>query len=403
MLLLADERLAVDYPHYDSDVMSIVFGAGAHVPRIPVASGLAIALHYFENIRIGRDLRMQRQPKSQPPPFDRFAAYDDFITGQVAAVIRNAADPQRGTRYAPLATVSSGYDSPACAVWARRAGVSEAVTITEARGDFEDTDDSGKAIGECLGLKVIELSRQASRRAARDDAELEVLCTGYGGDDIIWIGAEPLLAGRLLLTGYHGDKIWDCDAASVSTNIKRGDPSGGSMLEFRLSAGFLNLPVPFIGCTRHPEIRQLSVSDEMKPWRIGGNYDRPLPRRIVEQAGVARSLFGQTKKAVALPFQDTGDDNPPLEAVLDATVLAQFRGDLDRLHPGWRSVPRRTRLLRKLSLSTKVGLLAQRLGLSKLIKQARWRYRHAQTAHHYLTAWAANTLVARRLKRREGA
>jgi hypothetical protein len=35
----------------------------------------------------------------------------------------------------------------------------------------------------------------------------------------------------------------------------------------------------------------------MRPWSIGGNYDRPVPRRIAEEAGVPRQLFGQLKLA----------------------------------------------------------------------------------------------------------
>ncbi|MCZ7628807.1 MAG: acyl-CoA dehydrogenase family protein [Microthrixaceae bacterium] len=33
----------------------------------------------------------------------------------------------------------------------------------------------------------------------------------------------------------------------------------------------------------------------MAPWSIGGRYDRPIPRRIVEEAGVERRLFGHHK------------------------------------------------------------------------------------------------------------
>ena len=33
----------------------------------------------------------------------------------------------------------------------------------------------------------------------------------------------------------------------------------------------------------------------MEPWSIGGDYDRPLARRILEEAGVPRSYFGSHK------------------------------------------------------------------------------------------------------------
>lgn len=45
-------------------------------------------------------------------------------------------------------------------------------------------------------------------------------------------------------------------------------------------------------------IARISLSDEMSPWRLGTTYDRPIPRRIVEEAGVEREAFGQHKKAI---------------------------------------------------------------------------------------------------------
>ena len=38
----------------------------------------------------------------------------------------------------------------------------------------------------------------------------------------------------------------------------------------------------------------------MTPWSVGGGYDRPIPRRIAESAGVDRQAFGQRKRAVAV-------------------------------------------------------------------------------------------------------
>jgi len=39
------------------------------------------------------------------------------------------------------------------------------------------------------------------------------------------------------------------------------------------------------------------TSEEMQPWSIGGDYDKPFPRRIAEEMGVPRELFGQRKMA----------------------------------------------------------------------------------------------------------
>ena len=44
----------------------------------------------------------------------------------------------------------------------------------------------------------------------------------------------------------------------------------------------------------------------MDPWRIGTDYDRPIPRRIAEQAGVSRELFGRRKMASVTEFPSLG-------------------------------------------------------------------------------------------------
>jgi hypothetical protein len=40
----------------------------------------------------------------------------------------------------------------------------------------------------------------------------------------------------------------------------------------------------------------------MRPWRVGGHYDRPIPRRLVEEAGVPRRSYAKEKRAISQPF-----------------------------------------------------------------------------------------------------
>jgi hypothetical protein len=65
---------------------------------------------------------------------------------------------------------------------------------------------------------------------------------------------------------------------------------------------FIHVPVPMIGARRHTEVSLISRSAEMAPYRIGTDYDRPIPRRVLEDRGVPRSSFGQRKKAASLPL-----------------------------------------------------------------------------------------------------
>ena len=40
----------------------------------------------------------------------------------------------------------------------------------------------------------------------------------------------------------------------------------------------------------------------MNPWRLDTDYDRPIPRRLAEQAGLPREMFGQVKMASVLEY-----------------------------------------------------------------------------------------------------
>ena len=80
-------------------------------------------------------------------------------------------------------------------------------------------------------------------------------------------------------------------------DIRRNDVSGLGIAEVRLWAGFVHVPVPTIYARNITDIVAISNSPEMQPWSVLGDYDRPIPRRIAETAGVPRGLFGIAKKA----------------------------------------------------------------------------------------------------------
>ena len=119
---------------------------------------------------------------------------------------------------------------------------------------------------------------------------------------MIFSGAEESVRGRVLTTGFHGDKVWAKDTNALGTDIVRGDISGLSFCEHRLSVGCIHFPVPFMGVQQIADIKALSNSSELAPWDVPGDYSRPICRRIAEGAGVARGLFGVKKKAATSLF-----------------------------------------------------------------------------------------------------
>ena len=297
LLTAAGLELDADYRSYVLDQKTIARGLGAFVPGIPTRGGATITRHYHCNLLLRAGDGPRELEKPEPPSFGDFAAYRDWLADSVGAIVRNASDPARHSTYRPIATISSGYDSPATAALALAAGCNEALTIREASWG-PVTDDSGTPVAEKLGLTVHEVGL-TDYLAAPGLPEADFVAPG-DASDVPMSAFAPWLANRILLTGFHGDKIWDPNNPDVSRRIARGDASGSNLTEFRLRTGFIHLPVPFMGCTRAADIRRISRSSEMDHWRIGGHYDRPIPRRIAEEAGAARESFGQHKLATAV-------------------------------------------------------------------------------------------------------
>jgi hypothetical protein len=272
--------------------------------------------------------------------------------------------------------LSSGYDSTACAALATRCGGEcLAVTINEARNRHAD---DGRAAARALGMPIVSLERPERQLQPEGghkvwdhvtEADIERLSDFYVGigvaDECLYAPAE-LLARRTILTGFHGDKIWD-PLAVPTPDLVRGDPSGASMGEFRLRVGFLHIPVPMLAFGAHSLLQQIGLSKEMRPWRkmrttrIGPlriplnpltvkahplvvalgrrsqavrawrchGYDRPIPRRMAEEMGVPRKAFGQRKKAASTFVRD-----------LDALSGEILRRLISRYEPALARLPR---------------------------------------------------------------
>ncbi len=293
-LVCAGLDLDPHYRHYLIEMRSIVGGLRKYVTRIPTLQGVPVERHYFCNLVIGRNLQLRRERKPQPPHFKAFADYREYVRGTLERITRNANDRSRSFVYRLRATVSRGYDSPACAMLAKECGCERALTVSNARGN---TIDSGREIGALLFEEVVERKGQHYFHAP-GMTEAEFAALGDAGD-VPFSSFEDILAGAILTTGFHGDKMWDPYTRHVGPDIKRGDASGSSLGEFRLRVGFIHVPVPFIGCEHHSDIRDIGRSAELDPWRVGGRYDRPIARRISEEGGIPRPMFGQKKAAMA--------------------------------------------------------------------------------------------------------
>jgi hypothetical protein len=281
--------------NYGPRFASAVFGIDAYEQHLARTTAGDISRVLFDNLTVTRDLKTSYTRKPLAPPFTTYRSYAQYLTDVLRSAFANAGDPKRTVQFTPLATCSTGYDSAAGAALAKPLGCRTAITLKNSRGGGIDT---GRQVGQALGLEVVELERAQSVESFQEMAEF--LATGMGGEDYCFRYFAPLLDRRILLTGFHGGKIWDL-RAKPNAVLARADISGSSLQEFRLHRNFIHLPVPMIAARRHSDVAAISQQEEMRPYRLN-HYDRPIPRRLLEECGVARELFGQEKKAASILF-----------------------------------------------------------------------------------------------------
>ena len=291
LLARSTNTLIPDYLHYDHHLRTMV----ENVQFMPACCA-PIGILNRANIRLGRDNTINIEQKDEPPSFNSFDSYVEATQHwlrQLQTALQNGAN----ARYRLLTTISSGYDSPAVSVLAKHIGVNEAITIDDSRqGGPGSTDDSGAEIAERLGMRVSRISRNDYQRYGLP-AELVFNFAG-SPDDLPFYTFKDQLCGTVLFNGVHGDTIWN--RVTADRQWRHIGAAGASMQEFRLRAAFVQVPLPFFGCDAQRVISKISQSQEMEPWTLWNDYDRPIPRRIVEEAGIPRELFGMQKMAVTV-------------------------------------------------------------------------------------------------------
>ena len=302
LLKLANRRLDMNYLGYEFQLQDLIKGLEHHVQYIPLDDGSKMLLCCYRNVEIDVDLTFRIRHKPEPPGFVDFANYKNFLINGLSRLDRNARDPERTVQYSPLTTISSGYDSCACSALALEIGCTEAATILNARDSYHTLEDSGSVIGEIMGLRVHEYEQDAYKRLP-NFPDAEFIAMGGGGPDLVMAPMAELFSQRSVITGIHGDRVWERQPKwRIMRDIIRTNLHGATLTEFRLRVGFIHTPVPFLGCLNYPAIHAISQSEEMSPWSVGGDYDRPIARRLVEEKNVDRNSFGKEKKACTVPM-----------------------------------------------------------------------------------------------------
>lgn len=299
LLAIAGLNLRDDYPDYSRDARSITKGLENRIRTIPT-DGEDIISVFFKNLVFDGRCVEEHAKIDTAPHFSDFQTYYDFLVATARVLGESCASPDRQHRVIPLSSISSGYDSCATAAISRFAGCEDTVSIKESTS-FWRGSDSGAEIAKTLGMSCKEYGRTAKHYPME-----EAIWAAEGRPGIMnWTQfdyPEPLC---LFFTGCHGEKLWDRVNHDHPDPFVRRDPSSLGFCEFRLLRGVFQSPMPFWAVRRSTELRTITASEEMRPWYMNRDYDKPIARRIVEDAGVVRNAFGILNKNSSLehPFR----------------------------------------------------------------------------------------------------
>jgi hypothetical protein len=370
LLARTDDRLLAGYGNYIRDVNTVTRGLGRYRRTLPTARG-GVRLTYFRNLQWHDGALTEADKPQDEPALETFPHYRQYMTGALGRIMANLMAAERTTRWRPLGTISSGYDSPTVTVLAHACGLTAALAFPETT-DLAAT--TATTIASHLGLDLTIGDRGAWKDTTTP--ELPFLASGAYGSELYLAGVRDMLRGVVLFTGFHGDRVWERTTTALGPDIARKDQSGLSMTEFRLDAGFLHCPVPFFGVRQIRAIHAIAQRSEMRAWTLGTDYDRPIPRRILEEAGIPRGAFGVKKSAVSvIPWYAS--------TITDASrtdALAWLEH-----HLPWRARVER-RVIR--ALKPVLAATARRLPTSSL-KARLHAYSRREYLFRYFPAWAA--------------
>ncbi len=314
LLAITGDRLKPDFFEYDRILDSVLNGIHRYERNLPTARGAVNVLVHW-NARVGEG-EIEFLEKRMPPAFPEFDTYAAYLRENYRLIAENARSPDRKMPFRIVTTQSRGYDSTAVNAIAAPFGIDQAFTVGESKGenawandDLEtQKNDDGSEICEILGIPCTTISRRAFENGFPNEHLFHAAVHNNEDANILDI-IERITVPSLLLTGVLGE-IWYTDPMEaglenriVDGNLKRWDLGFHGLKEIQLHAGFVQLPMTYIGARRRPDLFRITNSDAMKPWSLPQIYNRPIPRRIAEEAGVPRAAFGQTKmaSAVAMP------------------------------------------------------------------------------------------------------
>lgn len=313
LLARLGDELDPQIDFYDEINASIMHGIERYTREIPTRKGKTIRRLMHRNLTVAPTF-VSETPKPWPPDFGAYDDYAAYLHDSYGRLAVNARDGARRRPMAVCSTQSKGYDTTAANAVARQFGIDRVFTVTRAKATGyyadeaggADQDDDGTEICAYFGLECIPIDRRSIERDVAGEYLFYASMHENGDLNFHEVG-RYIDKPTALITGclgeiWHSRSFYDEHPGLINSDLMRADLGNHGLTEVRLSAGYVQVPFPYIGARRRESIFRITHAPEMGPWRLNTAYDRPIARRLAEETGLPRLAFGQTKMASVLEF-----------------------------------------------------------------------------------------------------
>ncbi len=300
ILTCTNKEFEKNYYNYEDDFSSLIKGMNNYKREIPIKDDILFVFRYC-HVEISPKLEISTSSKRRNYSFETYNEYATVITNTLLRLKNNAQSPNRNFHYGLISTISKGYDAAATSAIVKEIGCDEVLTFNKPQ---YYNNDNGKEIAEKLGYKHI-YEGDASKYLENDQLwEAELFSDGDTGSLLVFNSFEELYSNKILFMGIRGDSIWNKNAKEPNCYFDFGKTkcSTEHNTEHFLRTNTILINIPLMFGYNWPKIKEIANSVEMYDYSIGGNYDRPIPRRIIESNGINRNEFGQHKKGAGICY-----------------------------------------------------------------------------------------------------
>lgn len=301
ILEVTNESFDENYYNYEFDFGSGLLGKTKSVKSTLLKSKRKLYIHRCCNVIVNSNFEITEEYRDDGKRFCSYNDYYDYLLTTISRIKNNSIDNHRRFRYGLISSVSQGYDATATSVLAKKIGCNEAFTFSN------PSDDNGEIIARELGYQTIHsvdpyLYKKKDSKIFEDSA-----ASGGLGDFVSWGVYEDIFKGKLFFMGHRGDSLWERLHENVNDDLDFSAGNGiveASIIpsEYVLRQNIIIISIPWIGASHWIDLAKISNSEEMSLYSIRDEYDRPIPRKIAEDAGIDRMAFGRLKKGAGVSF-----------------------------------------------------------------------------------------------------